>query len=117
MKKFEYEKYKNCSFIVSNYLSEPKPIAFVIKNNEDNEIIAKCTTYDMFQDYSNGIVTIKNYSENRGMTEFLKNLGIVTEVVQSYKCNDLQETESIDVCKIDLKKLKAYSSEWYIQQQ
>lgn len=112
-KSFPIWEYKNCSFIVSSYLSEPIAIIFAIKDNETSEIVAKCTIYDLSTNYKKGMATIKNYSENRGMTNILKELGIVTNIIESNKVNELAEdTETIDVCNIDLEKLREYASDW-----
>ena len=117
-KSFPIWEYKNCSFIVSSYLSEPIAIIFAIKDNETSEIVAKCTTYDLFTNYEVGMATIKNYSENRGMTEFLKKLGVVTNIIESNKVNELaEETETIDVCNIDLEKLREYATEWHYKEE
>lgn len=117
-KNFKIWDYKNCSFIVSHYLIEPSAIAIVIKDNDTSEIVTKCTIYDIFEEYRVGIATIKNYSENKEMTEFLKNLGIVTNIIERHKVNEMAEdTETIDVCNIDLKKLKEYACEWHYDEE
>ncbi len=117
-KNFKIWDYKNCSFIVSHYITEPSAIAIVIQDNDTSEIVTKSTIYDISQEYQVGMATIKNYSENKGMTEFLKNLGIVTSIIESYKVNEMAEdTETIDVCNIDLKKLKEYACEWHYDEE
>lgn len=117
-KNFKIWDYKNCSFIVSHYITEPSAIAIVIKDNDTSEIVTKCTIYDIFEEYQLGMATIKNYSENKEMTEFLKNLGIVTNIIESHQVNEMAEdTETIDVCNIDLKKLKEYSIEWHYNEE
>lgn len=117
-KTFKIWDYKNCSFIVSHYITEPNAIAIVIQDNDTSEIVTKCTIYDISEEYRVGMATIKNYSENKEMTEFLKNLGIVTNIIESHQVNEMTEdTETIDVCNIDLKKLKEYSIEWHYNEE
>lgn len=116
-KTFNIWQYNNCAFEASHYIADSKAIAIRIVDNETSEAIVKCTTYIQNVEYKEGIATIKNYSENRGMTDFLKEMGIVTEVVESFKCNeDAEDTETIDVCKIDLKKLKEYARDWHYEE-
>lgn len=111
---FEFKQYSKCQFFVSHYIADDKAIAIIIKDSATDEPICKCTTYDEFLEYEIGIATIKNYSENAGMTEFLRNLKIVEEVRENYKANDLAEdSETIDVCKLNLKILKSYADEWH----
>ena len=111
---FEFKKNSKCQFFVSHYISDDKAIAIIIKDSTTDELICKCTTYDEFSEYEIGIATIKNYSENTGMTNFLRNLKIVEEVRDSYKINDMAEdTETVDICKINLERLKAYANEWH----
>ena len=118
MKKyFKIWNYEDCSFTVSHYLADKKAIAIIIEDNITSEIVAKCTTYLEDTKYQKGIATIKNYSENKGMTDFLKKLGIVTEIFKSQKVNELAEdTETIDFCKINLKKLKEYATVWHYEE-
>lgn len=120
MKTFEFEEYSKCNFFVSHYCFDEKAIAISIEDSTTSELICKCTTYDIHRDYEVGIATIKNYTENVGMTEFLKKLGIVEEVIKSYILNEDVEDfgdipikkETLDVCKINLEVLKSYSKEW-----
>ena len=110
---FEFKQYSKCQFFVSHYIADDKAIAIIIKDSATDEPICKCTKYDEFLEYEIGIATIKNYSENAGMTEFLRNLKIVEEIKKSYKVNDMAEdTETVDICKINLEELKAYAEEW-----
>ena len=57
--------------------------------------------------------TIKNYSENSGMTKFLQKLGVIEEVYSRRKSHPLAlDSETIDFCQIDIEKLKEYSKEF-----
>ena len=113
-KNFKIWDYEDCSFEVSHYLADKKAIAIIIEDNRTSLMIAKCTTYLADTKYEAGIATIKNYSENRGMTKFLQDLGIVTEVFRKKKVNELAEDdETIDFCKINLEKLKDYAIIWH----
>lgn len=112
---FQYEEYKDCHFIVSHYLTDKNAIAIIIEDDITRKTI-KCTTYIPKIEYKEGIATIKNYSENQGITDFLISLGVVTEVIEKKKVNELAEdTETIDICKIDLKKLKDFATEWHFE--
>lgn len=117
MKTFKYKKYKNCYFIVDSYLGDKKAMAITIENNDG--AVAICTVYDKFGVYEEGLVTIKNYSENSHMTDFLKNLGIVLDIVSRYPCNtfsyeslNTNNPQTIDICIIDINKLKEYCKSW-----
>lgn len=117
MKKFTYKNYNNCYFIVDTYVANTNAMAISIKS--DDESITTCTVYDDFGIYCYGVTTIKNYSENSHMTDFLKELGIVTDIIERYPCNsfvnDTLETDNpqtIDICVIDMNKLKDYCKEW-----
>lgn len=118
MKKyFKIWNYEDCSFTVSHYLADKKAIAIIIEDNITSEIVVKCTTYLENTKYEIGMATIKNYSENKGLTEILKGLGVVTEVFKSQKVNELAEdSETIDFCKINLKKLKEYAIVWHYEE-
>lgn len=105
-KKFNYKNYKNCYFEVGNYFHNPQAMAIQIKN-EDEEDIATATVNMPDYLYYPDTATIKNYSENAGMTKFLKKLGIISEVYSSNKCNIFAgESETIDYCEINVEKLK-----------
>lgn len=120
MKTFRFKKYPKCNFWVSHYYFDDDAIAIVIVDSVTNDVICKCTTYDIHFNYNLGIATIKNYTENVGMTDFLKDLGVVEEVIKSYILNEgiedfggiSIEKETIDVCKINIKLLKSYATEW-----
>lgn len=117
-KKFNYKGHKNCYFEVGNYLNNPQSMAIQIKCDEDEiSYTATVNMRDYF--YEPGTATIKNYSENSGMTKFLEKLGIIEEVYSSRKAHQYaSEKETIDYCQIDEEKLKEYSKtfnyEWKI---
>lgn len=112
MKTFKYKNYANCYFIVGTYLKNKSAMAITIGN--DDGPISTCTIYDDFVFYCEGITTIKNYGENSHMTNFLKKLGIVDEVLESYPCNYnfINPSETKDVCLINMDKLKQYCKKW-----
>lgn len=113
MKKFKYKNYKNCYFIVSSYVKDENAMAIAIES--DNGPITVCTVYDELGLYCEGITTIKNYGENSNITNFLKKLGIVREILNSFPCNYSypNSSETKDICLIDMDKLKQYSKEWH----
>lgn len=111
-KKFKYKKYNNCSFVVSSYLQNKYSMAIQIIS-EDEGPICTCTVHMSDYMYYPGSATIKNYSENSGMTKFLQNLGIIEEIYSKSKCNIFAgNDETIDFCDINMDKLKEYSSEY-----
>lgn len=119
MDTFNYKKYKNCYFTVASYEANPNAIAFSIENQE-NGLIATCTIFIGHTTYMDSLATIKNYSENSGITKFLQKLGIVTNIFFREPCNcltigtlDTKNPQTIDTVLIDMDKLKQYSKEWY----
>lgn len=111
-KTFKYKNYEGCYFFVSTYLynHQAMAISIITENNED-EIIVTVNMKDYL--YYPNVATIKNYSENSGMTTFLKELGIIKEIFASYKCNPYAcEGETIDYCLIDMDKLKEYTKDF-----
>ena len=63
--------------------------------------------------YEPDTATIKNYSENAGMTKFLEKLGIIEEIYSKRKCNPYAaDNETIDYCLINIEKLKEYTNEF-----
>jgi len=118
MKTFTYKNYNNCYFVVSSYAINNEAMAISIES--DGEPIATCTIYDDFGIYSDNITTIKNYSENSHITDFLKTLGVVTEIINRYPCNRFvydtlegNNPQTIDTCIINIDKLKKYCKEWH----
>ena len=61
--------------------------------------------------YEPDTATIKNYSENSGLTKFLEKLGVIEEVYTRAKCNPrASESETIDYCLMNIEKLKEYTN-------
>lgn len=123
MKTFKYKKYKKCFFIVSSYVADEDAMYIGIENETEGSI-ADCTVYYKDGIYIPGFITVKNYSENSNLTNFLKELKIITEICTRFPCNNFPETlatlnganpQSIDYCQIDIEKLKEYSKEWHYQ--
>lgn len=111
-KRFNYKNNKNCSFYVGNYLNNAQCMAIQIldKNGED---IYTCTVNMPDYMYYPETTTIKNYSENSGMTKFLSKLGIIEEIYSQVPAHRYAEKgETIDFCLINVEKLKEYSSEF-----
>lgn len=110
--KFNYKKYKNCYFEVGNYLYNPQSM-FINMIDENGEDITTVTVNMSDYLYYPDTATIKNYSENSGITQFLEKLGIIEEIYSRKKCNPYAiETETIDYCQINIEKLKEYSEEF-----
>lgn len=118
MKTFTYKKYKNCYFIVGSYLADEKAIAISIENKKEG-LISTCTVYDTFWSYNEDVATIKNYSENSHMTDFLTKMKVVDEIIWREPCNSFvrdtlntSNPQTIDTCLINKKVLKEYTKEW-----
>ena len=108
-KKFNYKNYKNCWFNVGKYAGMFGTMFIEIENKEKGEICVATVNMPGYC-YDAGETTIKNYSENNGMTKFLQKLGIIDEVYSRKKCNPMAGAkETIDYCKINVEKLKEYS--------
>lgn len=117
-KKFNYKNYKDCYFEVGNYLNNSQSMFIQIKNKENGDLYTATVNMPDYM-YLPDTATIKNYSENSGMTKFLQKLGIVEETYTRRKCHPLAaESETIDFCQINVEKLKEYSKkfkyEWSI---
>lgn len=111
-KEFKYKNYNHCKFHVVNYLETPKSMAIQIVG-ENGENISTCTVNMSDYLYYPDTATIKNYSENSGMTEFLSKLGIIEEIYSQVQCNPLApKGETIDYCLINIDELKKYSSKF-----
>ncbi len=111
-KTFEYKGKKGCSFIVGNYLNNTQCMSIMIVTNE-NESETVCTVNMKDYLYFPETTTIKNYSENSGMTDFLLKLGVIAEVYNKVPAHQLaQRSETIDFCSINIEKLKEYSKEF-----
>lgn len=117
-KTFNYKTYEACYFDVGNYLYNKQAMAISIISKE-GERITTCTVNMDDYLYEPNTATIKNYSENAGMTNFLNKLGIIEDVYSKTRCNPLAEkSETIDYCAINMTKLKEYTKhfdyEWEI---
>ena len=111
-KTFKYKDYENCSFEVGSYLYNKQCMVINIVS-EEGEPITTCTVNMNGYFYYPNTTTIKNYSENSGMTNFLKNLGVIDEIYTSKRCNPFAgESETIDFCQINIDILKKYSSDF-----
>lgn len=111
-KKFKYKEYKNCYFEVGNYKNNSQSMFIQIKNNVKGNI--RTVTANM-KDYlyMPDTATIKNYSENKGMTKLLEKLGIIEAIYTRRKCHPYaSDNETIDFCQINVDKLKEYSKEF-----
>ena len=110
-KNFKYKEYENCSFMVGNYPMNSDAMSIAIIDDEG--IITVPTVNMPGYCYDINTATIKNYSENSGMTKFLKKLGVVKEVYSKRKANNFcSNSETIDFCEINIEKLKQYSSQF-----
>lgn len=111
-KTFKYKDYRDCYFEVGNYAYNKQSMYIQIINKLDGEIItATVNMPDYF--YSPNTASIKNYSENSGMTEFLQKLGIIEIIYTRNKVNPYaSEGETIDFCAINVDKLKEYANKF-----
>ena len=111
-KTFNYKNNKNCSFEVSNYRTNLQSMAIKIVNSKGKEIIRATVNMPEYF-YSPNTATIKNYSENAGLTKFLEKLRIIDTIYSSRKANSFSSSdETIDFCEINIDILKEYSSKF-----
>lgn len=111
-KTFNYKENKKCSFEVTNYQNNPQAMAILIVDSE-GEVKTVATVNMPGYFYSPDTATIKNYSENSGMTKFLSKLNIIEDIYSRKKANIMaSESETIDYCQINVEKLKEYSSKF-----
>lgn len=109
---FKYKNYGDCHFEVGNYLYNKQCMSISIVS-EDGEPITVCTVNMTDYMYFPNTTTIKNYSENSGISKFLKKLGIIQEIYSSVKCNAYApKGDTIDFCEININKLKEYSNKF-----
>lgn len=106
-KTFNYKEYKNCYFEVGNYLYNSQSMFIQIKNEDEGDIAtATVNMQDYF--YTPNTATIKNYSENNGMTKFLQELGIIEEIYTRKECFPKENaSELTEICKINIEERKA----------
>ena len=117
-KTFKYKEYGDCYFNVGNYMYNKQSMAITIMSKDGENITVATVNMNDYL-YEPDTATIKNYSENAGMTKFLKNLGIIEEVYSKVQCHpNALKTETIDYCLINIDKLKEYTKnfnyEWNI---
>jgi len=111
-KTFNFKNYRSCSFAVGNYINNSACMAIQILD-KNGEVLYTCTVNKPDYLYYPETASIKNYSENEGMTKFLLKLGIIEEIYSSVKCNLYANgKETIDFCLINVEKLKEYSSKY-----
>lgn len=111
-RKFNYKNYKNCYCEVGNYTYNSQSMFIQIKNEKYGDLYTATVNMPDYM-YLPDTATIRNYSENSGMTEFLRKLGIIEEIYTRRKCHPRAENnETIDFCKINIEKLKKYSKEF-----
>lgn len=111
-KTFKYKNYGHCYFNVGNYLHNNQSMAISIISIEgENITVATVNMKDYL--YAPDTATIKNYSDNSGITKFLEKLGIIKHVYSSVKCNPYaSDSETIDYCLINIDKLKEYTNKF-----
>lgn len=110
-KTFKYKHYGDCYFKVGNYINNKQSMAISIENKKGEGIVATVNMNDYL--YMPDTATIKNYSENAGITKFLEELGVIEEILSSNRCNkQALPTETIDYCAINIKKLKEYTKKF-----
>ena len=112
MKTFNFKNYKNCYFNINSYAHNNLCMAISIENNKYGPLFTS-TVYLERYFYEPGIICIKNYSENSGMLDLFKKLDLILRHLDSIKCNIYAaDTETMELCQINLDKLKEYSKEW-----
>lgn len=109
---FKYKKYKDCWFEVANYPRNPQAMSIIINSERMvNPIVVTVNMTDYI--YEENTATIKNYSENSGMTDFLINLDIIDYIYSKKQCNIYAtKKETIDYCEINIEELKKYSKKF-----
>lgn len=72
------------------------------------------------ESYGENFATIKNYSENSHMTDFLQELKVIDTIFFREPCNSFvadtlftKNPQTIDTCIINKDVLKEYTKEWY----
>lgn len=78
--KSKYSTYENCTFEVGRY-TDDRNLALSISSETEGPI---CTcTVNTWKKLDDDRICVKNYSENEGMDNFLKGMGIIGEKVGS----------------------------------
>lgn len=115
-KNFSYKKNKECYFEVFNDISNPESMCINIID-KNGKVLFNVTVYMPNYIYTPNTATIKNYSENEGMTKLLLKLGVIEFIYCSKRFHTFNN-ETIDFCLINIDKLKKYSKvfnyEWKI---
>jgi hypothetical protein len=73
--KSRYVSYPNCTFKIGEYYNGN--LALQIVDNEG--VIATCTVNGKAVFTNGDIIGVKDYSENEGMVDFLKSMGIIED--------------------------------------
>lgn len=102
--KTKYGKYDHCFFRTGKY-ADNTPSIQIRQNTECGVEPILTATVSLGVPLPDGCILVKNYSENEGVLEFLKNLGVVTKVM----CYLPSGYVSIPVCKYDPKILARYT--------
>ena len=112
-KTFKYKNYGNCSFHVCNYMANSDAMYIGILD-KDGSLVSACTINEPNYSYLENTATIKNYTENTGMTNFLLKLGVIEQVLTKkyFRMFDTFSKDSIDFCEINIDTLKKYSSKF-----
>lgn len=111
-KTFKYKKYGECYFNVGSYMNNKQSMAISIIGKDDENIAVATVNINGWL-YEPNTATIKNYSENAGMTKFLEKLGVIEEVYSKVQRNPYaSKSETIDYCLIDIDKLKEYTNKF-----
>lgn len=110
-KTFNYKNHNNCYFNVGSYNINKQAMLITIVNKDEKNIIVTVNMDNYL--YEPNIATIKNYDANKGMTEFLQQLGIIKDVlVKRLIPPNYSTDETVDYCIIDMNKLKEYTNQF-----
>lgn len=75
--KTKYASYPNCEFVTNRYMNGN--LALQVVSSEEG-LITTCTV-NPGEEIGDDFIAVKNYSENEGMDETLKEMGIIGEKV------------------------------------
>lgn len=104
--KTPYAKYKNCYFYTNHYADNGNLFIGIAQDSEDDgEMYIMNITMNPSVPLADGCIAVKNYSENEGILEEMKALGLVTEIL----CYLPSGYVSIPVCRYDKNILQKYS--------
>ena len=102
--KTKFATYDNCFFKTGKY-ADNTPAIHIHQNTQYGVEPILTATVSLGVPLPDGCILVKDYSENEGVLEFLKNLGVVTKVM----CYLPSGYVSIPVCKYDPKTLARYT--------